>query len=148
MVPVLWCNIHVLSRFTSYVHEIFIAVLLASYVTLKKSITIYKIFYLETCDFIAFYFPVTYSSSQQFSSRYSCKKEYYKKESIGFYNEVETAGSLFFFPRNYSRDYEERLSSLKENGTRHGRSTHETRLLPHSAIPLCLTFFAIRVRDD
>ena len=34
------------------------------------------------------------------------------------------AGSLFF-SRNFSRDYEERLFSVKENGTRHGRGTLE-----------------------
>ena len=29
------------------------------------------------------------------------------------------------FLSKFSRDYEERLFRLKENGTRHGRSTHE-----------------------
>ena len=36
------------------------------------------------------------------------------------------AGSLFF-SQNFSRDYEERLFSLKENGTRHGCRTHTRR---------------------
>ena len=30
-----------------------------------------------------------------------------------------------FLPRYFSSDYEERLFSQKENGTRHGRGTHE-----------------------
>ena len=35
----------------------------------------------------------------------------------------------------FSSDYQETLFSLKENGTRHGRGTHEkSRLLPYSAI--------------
>ena len=58
---------------------------------------------------------------------------------------------LLFFSRNFSRDYEERLFSLKENGTRHGRG-----LLPHSATlghtTLCrlvlFTANAVSVRDD
>ena len=41
---------------------------------------------------------------------------------------TKTAGSLFF-PRNFSRDYEARRVrfSLKWNGTRHGRGTHEKK---------------------
>ena len=38
-----------------------------------------------------------------------------------------------FLSKYFSRDYSERLFSIKENGTRHG-------LLPHSAIPPCLDF--------
>ena len=45
---------------------------------------------------------------------------------------MQTAGSLFF-SRNFSRDYEERLFRL---GQAKGDSS---RLLPHSAIPLCLS---------
>ena len=36
---------------------------------------------------------------------------------------MQTAGSLFF-SRNFNRQYEGRLFSLKENGTRHGPGTH------------------------
>ena len=46
----------------------------------------------------------------------------------------QTAGSLFF-SRNFSREYKERLFSLKENGTRHSAA----RLLLHSAILPCLS---------
>ena len=39
------------------------------------------------------------------------------------------------FLTKFSRDYEERLFSLKENGTRHGCSTPSS-LLGHTAMPL------------
>ena len=32
-----------------------------------------------------------------------------------------------FLSKYFSSDYEERLFSLKENGTRHGRGTHEKK---------------------
>ena len=35
--------------------------------------------------------------------------------------------AVCFFSRNFSRDYEETLFSLKENGTRHGRGTDEKK---------------------
>ena len=41
------------------------------------------------------------------------------------------SGSLLF-SRNFSRDYEERLFSLKENDTRRGRGTHEKKNRPQT----------------
>ena len=50
------------------------------------------------------------------------------------FQRVSTGGGVprllavcFFFSQNFSRDYEETLFSLKENGTRHGRGTDEKK---------------------